>query len=143
MNYTIYDNSTGQIVSNGTIRDDMAEKSLRGQNWIDGTYSGKDYYIESGQPVRIPLEPVSPFKKYTFNYGNKMWEVDLVATERLIRQMRQSALSVVDKMNPIWYAELSEEKKQELRDYRQAWLDITDVESFPIITTVPTRPSWL
>lgn len=46
----------------------------------------------------------------------------------------------VDRMNPIRWEELSEEKKQEWKTYRQALLDIPEQDGFPINVIWPAKP---
>jgi hypothetical protein len=43
-------------------------------------------------------------------------------------------------MNPIRWEELSEEKKQEWKTYRQALLDIPEQDGFPINVIWPAKP---
>lgn len=51
--------------------------------------------------------------------------------ESAIRSERYLRLRKIDKLNNLYWEELTEEKKQALRDYRHALLDITDQEGFP------------
>lgn len=46
--------------------------------------------------------------------------------------------TLVDKYQLVLkHEELTEQQKQELKDYRQAWLDVT------VTKVIPTRPTWL
>ena len=50
---------------------------------------------------------------------------------RRFRLVRDTKLRKCDKMSPLRWESLSEEKRQEWRDYRQALLDIPQREGFP------------
>ena len=91
----------------------------------------------------MPTEPRHSYKKYKFNWDTHEWAIDLVATERLIRSIRNNLFANIDKMNPVWYSTLSDQQKQELVDYRQAIIDITDQPNFPLDVVFPTAPTWL
>ena len=61
-----------------------------------------------------------------------------------MKRLRDKLLNdTVDRINPIWYASLSEAQKQELATYRQALLDIPQQSGFPINVAWPNKPSWL
>lgn len=57
--------------------------------------------------------------------------VALAEQEEAIRFERKQRLRKIDKLNPLFWEELSEDQMQALRDYRRALLDITDQEGFP------------
>lgn len=59
----------------------------------------------------------------------------------LQRNYRNDLLEIVDKINPIWWEEMSQEQKNVWRTYRQALLDITDQEGFPDNVEWPVNPT--
>jgi hypothetical protein len=59
------------------------------------------------------------------------------------RQYRDTLLSQIDKINPIWYASLTAQQQQELATYRQALLDMPQQTGFPESVEWPAKPTWL
>jgi len=48
----------------------------------------------------------------------------------------------VDAVNPIRYEFLTDQQRQQLRDYRQALLDLPQQPGWPAVAW-PTKPDWL
>lgn len=44
---------------------------------------------------------------------------------------------IIDNRSPMWYNRLTNEQKQELEEWYQAWLDVTKTKIIPI------KPDWL
>lgn len=59
-----------------------------------------------------------------------------IALIELRNQREEECFSVINRGAP-WYDRLTEEQKQELSTWYQAWLDA------PQTNVVPTKPSWL
>jgi hypothetical protein len=60
------------------------------------------------------------------------------------RQARDLTLNqTVDRVNPVWYASLTDSQRAELASYRQALLDVTQQQGFPDSINWPEKPSWL
>lgn len=57
------------------------------------------------------------------------------------RNYRNDLLKIVDKINPIWWEEMSQEQKNVWRTYRQALLDITEQDGFPNNVEWPVNPT--
>lgn len=73
---------------------------------------------------------------------DKTPEIDLEYEARHVRAERSRILSEqIDTMNPMRWATLSTAKKAEWSAYRQALLDITAQEGFPLTITWPTTPT--
>lgn len=69
-------------------------------------------------------------------------EPTLEERQNLVREKRNGLLRRhVDIMNGIRWESLSEEKKQEYRDYRQALLDVPEQIGFPDNVIWPTKPA--
>jgi hypothetical protein len=140
---TYYDPITGQILS---VADAQNEHDiLVGEAYAEGRYDGATCYIdtESKLPVLFPKKPINTRHKYSFDWVSKEWKVDIALTERMVRQMRDRLFQPLDKMNPIWYDCLSEEQKQQLKDYRKSLLDITKQPDYPLDVTFPAIPNFL
>lgn len=63
---------------------------------------------------------------------------ELVPQDKLIRKRRQEeCYDVLAQINPLWYAELTEEQLNELKEWRNKWKDA------PSTNVIPEKPSWL
>jgi hypothetical protein len=145
MNYTIYNPTTGEIVSIvGYSSDAEAQNSLVGSSYIDGSYPGTKYYIDvnTQQPVTFPPIPDNT-NQYTFDWTTHSWVLNLDATAIQARAQRDMLLSAVDSVNPIWYASLTVEQQTELAAYRTALLNVPQQAGFPTTIEWPTKPTWL
>jgi hypothetical protein len=140
MKYTIYNPSTGQIISTKSFSQDQPIPT--DISTIPGEYS-TDYYVVNGQPVKKSPNPSNHWSRYDYNYHTHTWEINPVITSFLIRQHRDQLLGLVDRINPVWYASLSSEQQQELAGYRQALLDVPQQTGFPINIVWPAKPHWL
>jgi len=54
-----------------------------------------------------------------------------------LRNKRETECFSVVNRGQIWYDTLSSEQKQELKNWYQAWLDVTGTK------TIPAKPNWL
>jgi hypothetical protein len=59
------------------------------------------------------------------------------------RLIRNKLLQSVDRVNPVWYAALSEQQRAELAAYRIALLNVPQQSGFPDNVVWPSKPSWL
>jgi len=144
MKYTIYNANTGEIVSTITVSDDIhAQANLGNSSYIEGSYSGQDYYVDQGQPMAKPARPTGGFEHYYFDYATKAWAVDPEISGIQIRSERNRLLADIDRVNPIWYASLATDQQQELVAYRQALLSVPQQSGFPQTVTWPVKPTWL
>ena len=145
MTYTLYDSSTGQIISVFTTNDlSQIEQNIGSASYIEGHYNGDEYYIDAGQPVTISANPSDGFLKYNFNYSTKTWELDLTTSTARMRARRNAILAeTVDRINSIWYASLTAEQQAELAAYRTALLNVPQQTGWPTTIEWPTKPSWL
>lgn len=66
------------------------------------------------------------------------WKLKKETSLEGLRLKRTNEFLLIDKYQlALVYAGLSDSQKQELSDYRLAWLDVTETK------VVPTRPTWL
>lgn len=141
MKYTVYNLISGEILHTLSCADPvLAEQNLAGHVWIPGDYSGDQYYIQSGIAVQKPAKPDGC---YDFDYSSKQWTINLVEAANLVRYQRNGLLSVLDRVNPVWYDTLTTEQQTELAAYRQALLDVPQQAGFPESVTWPQQPTWL
>lgn len=144
MIYTIYNPTTGAIERTFTCSSaEKAAENLEGLTYIEGNYDARKYYIVNEQPVEKAADPSTNTHKYLFNDTTKQWELDVAVTEKLIRKQRTIYLSLVDKINPIWWSSLTAEQQLEVAQFRQALLDISAQANFPEEVVWPSVPGFL
>jgi hypothetical protein len=140
MSYTIYNKNTGQILFTSGNKIQTTDTT----DFVEGTYFGRDYYIDINAKLPVSMPPLPGAGKYSFDYATKEWQLEPeIVTEGLIRIERDQYLKKIDRVNPIWYDTLTEEQKTELAEYRQALLDITTQAGFPAAVVWPLKPVWL
>jgi hypothetical protein len=138
MNYTIYKQSTGQIVRT-VYTDDIVSQLAEGESYIDNSYNDTLYYIANQQPVEIPAKP-SPYAE--FDYSNKQWVLNPTLAIREVKSIRQQLLVSSD-----WTDTLSAKNRlgetlyDQWQAYRQALRDITTQSEYPYSVVWPTKPS--
>lgn len=144
MNYTFYDPTTGEITGTGGSNG-VDILSADNRPHIVGTWHPKNYYLDLATmtPVKKPRDPSGPFKKYTFDWNTKTWQIDLDATADLSRKFRNQLLADIDRVNPIWWASLTQSQQQQLQQYRQDLLDVPQQTGFPESVSWPQKPEWL
>ena len=143
MNYTTYNPDTGQIFYNISIsHQGLLDSNLAGHTYIEGQYSSDEYYINQGQPVKLPIRPATDYQ-YRFDWSTKSWQIDQDHSNVVYRQQRNDLLSAVDRVNPVWYNSLTVEQQQALVVYRQQLLDVPQQAGFPTDVVWPAKPTWL
>lgn len=104
---------------------------------------------ECKQEVRPEYDPLTQAAEssgifYENNQYVQKWQVSQLnqsIAESNIRNRRDNILAEeIDKINGIWWEQMSEEKKQQWRDYRQNLLDIPQQSGFPFNTIWPIKP---
>lgn len=96
----------------------------------------KEIYYKAKSGIFGPIKPYTPTV------------IPVPSNEDLageIRRQRNSLLVEIDKvvLNPFRFAELSDQDKAELAQYRKQLLDITKQDDFPLSVTWPTLPSLI
>lgn len=142
MIYTIYEKETGRILTTVSGDEEQINRYLEDKDYVEGEYHG-NYYINNGIPELKSTDPSNYPIKYNFDYVNKTWVLNTVISSTNIRSIRNQELSVIDNVNGIRYASLTEEQRQELANYRQALLDVPQQSTFPETVVWPTKPNWL
>jgi hypothetical protein len=141
MKYTIYDPTTGQILSVLTTADPVqAQLNLANQSYLTGEYLGQQYYVQDSKAIE---KPKKPSVSHTFDYVTKSWQLDLAHSQSQIRRQRDFALSAIDRVNPVWYAALTADQQAELQAYRLALLAVPQQAGFPSQVEWPAKPIWL
>jgi hypothetical protein len=91
----------------------------------------------------MPPCPDTQTHKHEFDYVSKTWIIDNQKTSKSVREFRNTLLTEIDQVNPVWYASLSADQQQELQAYRQALLGVPQQAGFPTHCEWPTKPQWL
>jgi hypothetical protein len=144
MKYTFYNPATGQITSTVTFGDqETAALNLSNKSYVEGLWTELEYYIEAGQAVAKSANPSTDDIVYYFNYTTKSWHILEDKTESNARNQRNNQLSQIDRINPIWYASLTEQQQQDLVAYRQHLLAVPQQAGFPTQVDWPAKPTWL
>ena len=114
-------------------------KYENGRDVVDITLSDgtefPDYYVSYPRDNKLGIEDQVEAGRTEWLESNSevIIGADLTSDEiQLRRSERQELwLITVDKMNPIWYDTLSDEEKESLREWRQAWLDYPTAGDVP------------
>lgn len=143
MNYTKYNPVSGEIISVLSITDqNSVAANLVDSTYIEGYYDPEIYYINVD--TKTPIEKsTKPNNNYVWNADSKTWIVNLDDLIIEARTQRDYFLSLIDRVNPIWYSTLSTEQQQELQQYRQQLLDVPQQSGFPTSIEWPIKPSWI
>lgn len=136
MTYTIYSQSTGQILRI-VQTDDIDAQLQSGEQYVDGAIDDAAFYMENGTPVAIPPKPAS---YDVFDYTTKQWvqSTDLATSVALLKRQRILYASDWTQIpnNPLPTA-----KQTEWATYRQALRDITQQAGYPFNILWPTPPA--
>jgi hypothetical protein len=141
---TTYNPETGQILQNITTdNEDLLQLNLATQAWIPGEWDSRQYYVQDNQAVPIPAHAESHMPSWQFDFATRTWIQDMQLQQQYQRQIRNSLLSAVDRVNPVWYAALTANQQAELQAYRRALLAVPQQASFPSQVEWPAKPVWL
>lgn len=138
MIYTTYDPITGQILA--TIYDQSG--NFIPDNSIEGVYSDREHYIDVNTKS-IVAKTSKPSNDHKWDIDKKLWIKNNEKAIKTARNARNGKLSLIDKVNPIWYASLSSEQQSELQTYRIALLNVPQQVGFPDTIEWPSKPTWL
>ena len=126
--YSIYDIDTGVIIGHvitSTQTRDQLNQIYSGI--VEGLYDIGQYRIENDQVVLIVPDNANLIQQQ----------------HQSIRTERDQLLFQVDRVNPVWYAALTDQQQTELQTYRQALLDVPQQAGFPTEIDWPAKPTWL
>lgn len=146
MNYTIFDPTTGEIISTvSSDSDESIQAHLSDKSYIDNHYSSQTHYIdiETSTPVTKPIDPSTAQEIYRWDHASKTWILDMDLIAMNTRAQRNNLLLQIDAVSPVRYASLATEQQAELQAYRQQLLDVPQQSGFPVTIAWPTRPTWL
>lgn len=141
MTYSIYNTTTGQIISITNRTDSVLPDGFA---VIAGRFDPTSQYIDNqGQVQSLPPEPEDA-NNYKLDWTTRTWIAKTKpVTEQTQRQQRDALLTEIDSISATRYASLTAEQQTELQQYRQALLDVPQQTGFPESVTWPEKPTWL
>lgn len=153
--HTTYWPETGEII--GPMHTDIECLPLNtppGAAALPGEYRAATHYVANGLPVAYTPEQADakarrPGIWHAWSNEAMAW-VDLrPARQALDEQWMQVRArrarvfaATVDRVNPLWLEELTDEQRAELATFRRDLKDITD-QADPSAIVWPTPPAWL
>jgi hypothetical protein len=144
MKYTTYDPESGAILSVYHISDlSLIDANLSDKTWISGEYSADQYYVTNGIATQLPENPSTTLLPYEFDWTTHSWQLDESQAGIQVRSQRDQLLSIVDRVNPIWYASLTADQQAELVAYRLSLLAVPQQSGFPTQVIWPAKPTWI
>lgn len=138
MNFTTY-SKNGQITG---VTNDMDR--AKSENYILGTYNSNEYYVRNKVAIKYPPKPKnSSHVVYNFDYDTNCWVINVNETDIMARQLRNEFFKYVDKVNPLWFDELSDLEKIQLAGFRNDLIGITKQPGYPVQIQWPIIPDFL
>jgi hypothetical protein len=136
MNYTIYSQSTGQILKI-VVTDDIQSQLQSGESYIEGSIDDSAYYIENDAAVAIPAKP----DQYSvFDFTTKQWlqQENLAIADVLPKRQR---LLYSSDWTQIPNGPLTTGQQAAWATYRQQLRDIPTQSGYPFNVIWPTPPA--
>lgn len=135
MNYTIYSDTTGQILRIVQTTD-IQSQLQSGESYIEGSVDDSAYYIENGAPVAIPAKP----DQYSvFDFTTKQWVQNETMAISDVSLKRQKLLYATD-WTQIPNGPLTTQQQAAWATYRQELRDIPSQSGYPFNVIFPTPP---
>jgi hypothetical protein len=135
---TVYKKSNGEIVKTCVCfeQDILFQYDALAEDYIEGSFDYKEYYIQDNNAVLIPQ---APNEYCIFNYDTKQW-FDPRTNETqsiLVKSQRNMLLAASD-----WtqFTDVFLANKEEWAVYRQGLRDITIQSGYPFNVVWPTKP---
>lgn len=139
MIYSIYSPVSGIIISQ--VSD---ANQIQNRPYVVGRYEPGQFYVKDRQIRPLPARPPSQSQvSWRWNPAAQTWEYDQSKTDQNARKIRETLFAEVDKVNPMWFESMTAEQQQQVREYRQAIIDLTDQPGWPRDITWPVKPAWL
>ena len=137
MIYSVYESNTGQILFtvNNADNDTL-------NNAVEGFYNDREHYIDLATKTVVE-KPAQPTTDHYWDWTTKSWILNNDQAATSARSQRNSLLSTVDRVNPVWYAALTADQQQQLQQYRTQLLNVPQQAGFPNVIEWPTKPAWL
>jgi hypothetical protein len=137
MNYTIYNLTTGEIYSSGSVPDVSIQKVPEGFALILQQSNPFTDYIVNGEVISLPPKPETG--AYVFDYSQQKWVEDTQEQESDVLAKRNSLLQQSD-WTQIPNNPLTPEQQEAWAIYRQELRDVTSQSGYPFNVIWPTPP---
>ena len=93
--------------------------------------------IEISEEEYIKIQTVSSSQVWRWNEDQNTFTSEANPNNQALRFAREIECFNIINRSPLWFNTLSKEQLQELQEWYQAWLDITETGVIPI------KPEWL
>lgn len=111
-------------------------------------YINKDGYLRSPYtrdadiPYEVSDEVEIKLREFPFNTNWRLVDGEFVLvalmTDEILKDRRQrECFDIADNRSQMWYNHLTQEQKDELNTWYEAWLDVTETK------IIPNKPEWL
>lgn len=92
--------------------------------------------IEIDDNIREKIHSEFPEGR-NWRYVDGEWILEELLSDEILRSRREYECFSYVNRGGLWYDLLTEQQKQELKEWYQAWLDVTNTK------VIPEKPSWL
>jgi len=143
---THVDAQTGVPVNNAPAKNGPRLPELKGAKYLFGDESRwptpiPKFYLEVDDDADLSTPGV--IRELDQTQLDEVKEIELSNFENKFRVARNNRLGEVDRVNPIWIEQLTQSEVDEIRNYRQALLDVPQQEGYPFDFTWPDVPAIL
>lgn len=118
----------------------MQKIEVNASGYLYGPYTKK---LDGEIPNEVEVDDETIQKLSTFpeghnwRYVNGEWILEELLSEDILRSRREYECFRYINRGNAWYDLLTEQQKIELKEWYQAWLNVTDTK------VIPEKPSWL
>lgn len=108
----------------------------------DTDYHNKAKFCNENGLRIVEIEPDSEGRRFQIQELSKPSKEELLSLLRLRREME--CFSIVNR-GQVWYDNLTQIQKEEIKLWYRNWLDVTDnyCDGINIDTIIPNKPIWL
>lgn len=115
---------------------------LDNNNYVMGYSDNENVIVQGAIDINFQITDhfTSNYKFYTYVNGELKFDSNKEIEDLELQELRfirsKECFKIVNR-GQAWYNTLTEEQKNELQVWYQAWLDVTDKK------VIPTTPSWI
>lgn len=111
---------------------------INSEGYLESPYT-QDATIEMEIMDQETIDKLSSFPfYYNWQYKDGKWNLVCINENAWLRLKRQrKCFDVLDNKSQMWYQMLTDEQTAELKEWYQAWLNVTDTK------VMPETPSWI
>lgn len=109
--------------------------------YLDSEYANRAEWCNENKKVIVEIEPDENGRRFQIqNFSLSKEEV-----LNLLRTRREEECFPIINRGSLWFEQLTEVQKAELKAWYKSWLDITDkyTDGMDYLSLIPTKPNWL